>query len=182
MSKYDYYYWPDIVSKEDIKDINDIVKINKQTQDKTSGASDAKKTSTVFLIKNKYLKDKLIAPMAALKNANRHNYDYNIYDLQDEDLLSFNIYEKNQEYELHRDGSPSNFVDIKLTGLINVSDEEYEGGDFSLLNSKEPTKIPLFNIPGTMIVFSSFILHKVNPILKGTRKTLTIFLKGPHLR
>ena len=61
---------------------------------------------------------------------NRHNYDYNIYDLQDEDLLSFNIYEKNQEYELHRDGSPSNFVDIKLTGLINVSDEEYEGGEF----------------------------------------------------
>ena len=39
-----------------------------------------------------------------------------------------------------------------------------------------------FNIPGSAIIFPSFINHKVNKILSGSRHTLAIWLSGPKFR
>jgi len=30
-----------------------------------------------------------------------------------------------------------------------------------------------------MLVFKSYLVHRVTPVLKGARKTLTVFLTGP---
>ena len=72
--------------------------------------------------------------------------------------------------------------DIKLTALINISDDSFLGGDFYLLNSNSPLPVPELKNPGAMIIFNSFTLHKINPITKGTRKTITIFMKGPSFK
>ena len=120
--------------------------------------------------------------MSSIITGNRYNYGFDIFEFEDEDKLNFNIYEKNQEYDWHRDVDNSKFVDVKLTALINVSDQKFTGGEFFLLNHKKPTPVSELNKSGSMVIFNSFILHKVKPVLKGTRKTLTIFIKGPSLR
>ena len=72
--------------------------------------------------------------------------------------------------------------DIKLTVLINISDSFFSGGEFNLLNSNNPTLVHELNNPGSMVIFNSFTLHRVNPVTKGIRKTLTIFVKGPAFK
>jgi predicted 2-oxoglutarate/Fe(II)-dependent dioxygenase YbiX len=69
--------------------------------------------------------------------------------------------------------------DIKLTVLINLSLKSYEGGKFCLWRGNE-TEVKELNTPGNAIMFKSNINHKVYPIIKGERRTLAIFIKGPR--
>ena len=47
---------------------------------------------------------------------------------------------------------------------------------------KQPTSVPELDTPGSMIIFNSYILHKVNPVLNGIRKTLSIFIQEPAFK
>ena len=95
--------------------------------------------------------------------------------------LNYNTYQENEEYTWHIDATPRSPVkDIKLTCLLNCSEEPYEGGDLCLFRDKE-IKIENFN-PGTAIVFPSFINHKVEKITSGSRASLAIWMNGPKFR
>tara|TARA_R100001015_G_C4628868_1_gene189274 strand:+ start:1308 stop:1910 length:603 start_codon:yes stop_codon:yes gene_type:complete len=70
--------------------------------------------------------------------------------------------------------------------LLLSEPETYEGGsmDFAVPISKDGNLvIEKTNVPplpaGTLIVFPSFIHHKVNPVTKGTRYSLVIWALGP---
>ena len=183
MNTFDYYYWNNVISPKEITSINSLIKdYRKDKKEDKSLKANVSKTSTVYHIKLKHLKDVLKIPLSVIANGNRNNYGYDVFEWDDETFLNFNIYKKNQEYDWHKDVDNSKFVDVKLTALINVSDQKFTGGEFFLLNYKNPTSVPELDKPGSMVIFSSFILHKVNPVLEGTRKTLTIFIKGPSLR
>ena len=71
--------------------------------------------------------------------------------------------------------------DIKLTALLNLSEETYEGGELVLFRANEIV-CNEFNKPGSAIIFPSFINHKVNKITSGKRHTLAIWLSGPKFR
>ena len=70
---------------------------------------------------------------------------------------------------------------IKLTALLNLSEEKYEGGELFLFRANELI-CNEFNTPGSAIIFPSFINHKVNKILSGRRHTLAIWFSGPKFR
>ena len=93
-----------------------------------------------------------------------------------------NTYQKGEEYNWHIDCTSEDNYDIKFTVLINISNTVYKGGKFKLWVYEKPLTIKELDNPGDMIMFRSYHLHKVTPILKGTRKTLTIFLSGPQLQ
>ena len=96
--------------------------------------------------------------------------------------LNYNIYNEGQEYSWHIDAVPGDPVrDIKLTALLNLSEESYEGGELSLFRANE-IECSEFNTPGSAIIFPSFINHKVNKITSGRRNTLAIWLSGPKFR
>ena len=103
-------------------------------------------------------------------------------EIADEEAVNYNIYKKGEQYQWHIDADRTKSSDIKLTALINVSDTSFSGGDFYLLNSNNPLPVPELNNSGSMIIFNSFTLHKINPIKKGIRKTITIFLRGPAFK
>ena len=65
--------------------------------------------------------------------------------------------------------------------VINLSTKEYTGGDFEIHLAGGQT-IKQINGSGNMIMFKSLLPHRVLPIIKGERKTLTIFLEGPNFR
>ena len=65
--------------------------------------------------------------------------------------------------------------DIKLTCLLNLSEETYEGGEFCAVGSDEKIKFD----SGMGLIITSLIAHKVTPITKGERITLTYWAMGP---
>lgn len=66
----------------------------------------------------------------------------------------------------------------KLSFTVPLSRrEEYDGGDLELFFGLEPTKMP--QEPGNVIVFPSFVLHQVNPVTRGVRRSLVGWVLGP---
>ena len=54
-------------------------------------------------------------------------------------------------------------------------------GELALFRADE-IECKEFNLPGSAIIFPSFINHKVNKIISGRRNTLAIWMSGPKFR
>jgi PKHD-type hydroxylase len=68
---------------------------------------------------------------------------------------------------------------LSLTLLLNDS---FSGGEFCInLGSENKPDIPEMK-KGRIILFPSFIIHKVAPITKGTRRSLVVWVLGPKFR
>jgi PKHD-type hydroxylase len=52
---------------------------------------------------------------------------------------------------------------------------EYAGGELSFLDKGPPLKLP----QGTTVMFPSYLVHKVEPVTRGTRYTLVSWVHGP---
>ena len=72
------------------------------------------------------------------------------------DTMNYNVYGINDEYGWHIDSENKFKYDMKLTCLLNLSEEPYEGGIFCLINGKEQ---PPLN-SGTGLVFNSLAADK----------------------
>jgi PKHD-type hydroxylase len=70
--------------------------------------------------------------------------------------------------------------DRKISIIIQLTDpSEYEGGEFEMdYQYEQPNKEDLKK-KGTIIVFPSFIPHRVTELTKGTRKSLVAWVEGP---
>ena len=80
------------------------------------------------------------------------------------------------EYTWHTDGIYNNpHKDIKLTCLLNLSEESYEGGEFNLDGDDDN---PQFT-SGKGLIVHPYRRHKVTPVTKGKRITLTYWAEGP---
>jgi PKHD-type hydroxylase len=55
--------------------------------------------------------------------------------------------------------------------------QEYEGGDFESFDNPVGVRTK-----GTLIVFPSFVHHRVTPVTKGYRQSLAAMLVGPKFR
>ena len=75
--------------------------------------------------------------------------------------------------------------DRKLSMTIQLSDsDEYEGGDFEFDNDILPDSFDknIIREKGRVLIFPSFLPHKVNPVTKGIRKSLVTWIEGPAWR
>ena len=113
---------------------------------------------------------------------NRHYIGFDIEPFTDDRQLHLNNYQTGMQSGWHNDASKMPTKDHKLTGIINISTEDYEGGEFEVNETHEPLKIKQFSKGGDIIMFKSHMLHRVLPVTKGVRKTLAFFLIGPNFR
>ena len=114
--------------------------------------------------------------------ANNNFFGFDLHPLTSLKKLNYNSYEEGTEYNWHIDAVPRDAVrDIKLTALLNLSEESYEGGELVLFRGNEII-CKEFNTPGSAIIFPAFTNHKVNKIISGKRHTLAIWMSGPKFR
>jgi PKHD-type hydroxylase len=68
----------------------------------------------------------------------------------------------------------------KLSLTVQLSDpSEYEGGDFHIwYGGDEGQFITMPKEKGTVLIFPSFLMHRVTPVTKGTRKALVFWTGG----
>jgi PKHD-type hydroxylase len=69
----------------------------------------------------------------------------------------------------------------KLSLVLQLSGEwEYEGGDLEYMVGDKPMRVQKKR--GLVVAFPAWLLHRVTPIVSGTRKTLVIWTSGPAFR
>ena len=188
MAEFNYYYFKNYFNDSKIKEINDFIENNfDDFEEAIHGAKNDdgsfKKNSSVKIISWKKIKHFFSELESKLYLANQKHFGYDLYNMNDNVFVLLNTYDSKNKgsYDWHRDASRSNVFDTKLTVLINLSTENYEGGQFELFDGGH-SEISALNKPGNAIMFKSYINHRVLPVTKGERRTLTIFLKGPKFR
>lgn len=80
-------------------------------------------------------------------------------------------------YDYHLDIDGSYGVQRKISIVVQLSDEDdYEGGELELRTSSN--KFIANKGIGSVLLFPSFILHKVHPVTKGKRNSLVLWVSG----
>jgi PKHD-type hydroxylase len=118
------------------------------------------------------------------QEANRYSYGFHV-DYIDEIQYTTYYGDTNDHYGWHHDtfwGNRSAY-DRKISIVIQLSDsEDYEGGNFELDEQYgHPDKEELRK-KGSIIIFPSFIRHRVTPVTSGVRKSLVTWIQGPKFR
>ena len=106
---------------------------------------------------------------------NKEVFGYDIFWDFHLESFNYNVYGIDGEYGWHIDANKDTTFDSKLTCILNLSEEPYEGGEFYMVSSGSKFEFD----PGMGIILTSLISHKVTPITKGERITLTYWAEGP---
>jgi PKHD-type hydroxylase len=121
----------------------------------------------------------LIRPFVQTANLNAEwNFEFNQME-----ECQLTRYKKNHFYEWHRDDNTMNKKGRKLTFMAMLSEEkDYKGGHLEfayLLDKPQYMAIETVKTPrGTVIIFPSFVFHRLKPITKGIRYSLVCWNIG----
>jgi PKHD-type hydroxylase len=98
------------------------------------------------------------------------------------DNIQYTEYEGNGgHYDWHLDIGPGSISHRKISIVIQLSEpDEYVGGDLEIMTGSDHTKIPRGK--GNVIIFPSFLLHRVVPLISGNRKSLVLWVGGGHYK
>ena len=170
----------DCFTHEQVKEINKKIKKNIfQKEYSSMVAENVSKIGEFSSIQCFPLMELLHPWLYQCQMINKNHFGYDIYWDFHLEFYNYNVYGENGEYGWHIDANPTQTpIDTKLTCLLNLSEETYEGGEFYMINQSEKIKYD----SGMGLVFNSMIAHKVTPITKGERITLTYWANGPSWR
>ena len=167
--------------KDTVNEINILLKSSALDSGFDNPADGVIKTSTVSMVRWSAVRFKLALLEDCIRVANRKNFAYDIFPFDAHTVLHYNVYSKGNEYKWHRDGMTiKDPTDIKLTMILNLSEEPYEGGELMLKVNVEDELVNLKS--GDVVVFKPWLSHKVTPVTKGERMSLTTWVEGPKFR
>ena len=177
-----YWYFKNLYSSKEIKILNKKLQKNVLSL-KDTPATNVVKTSKVLVVDTQKIKE-IERMFECVYSANRQNFGYNLFSAINDKCvpLNYNIYDSKvkAEYFYHTDEAYRDPIsDMKLTAILNLSMEPYTGGKFYLNPFGGEIQVPEFSGPGSMVIFPSWFFHKVTPVTKGIRRTLTMWARGP---
>jgi PKHD-type hydroxylase len=115
-----------------------------------------------------------------ITHINDHCYKYSLYGFESFQYSEYHSSE-NGHYTWHIDTSVRGGQQHvrKLSFSVGLNDaSEYEGGELEFWLG--PEKVSYRLKKGQIIVFPSYLLHRVAPVTKGVRKTLVGWSRGPN--
>jgi len=181
------YTWSNLISKEEVEKLCEFIENNFSGHEdprigaKTQEGKYKKQISTVKLIELIKVKPFLSNLIDHAVNIANLDFGYITFDPYGGQRLLYNTYQSKDKdhYDWHIDESDKPNHDIKLSLLINLSTEPYEGGEFQTFVNGGVISHPDFDKPGSALMFKSHLNHRVLPVTSGTRKSLTMFIFGP---
>jgi PKHD-type hydroxylase len=122
---------------------------------------------------------------AMIENVNRNFYNF---DLNGYKVFQYTTYNENDRgrYDWHTDmsfgrayGEDIEPRKLSMTLLLN---DEFDGGEFQINTGREeqPEIVPVPK--GRAIFFPSFLIHRVTPVTRGTRKSMVVWILGPKFK
>ncbi len=119
------------------------------------------------------------------------NNNFFNFDLYGYDYFQYSQYKAEEagKYDFHMDifTNEESFKmpltrKLSLVLLLSEPGIDFEGGEFQINTSTESKLETLEMRKGTLVAFPSFIIHRVLPVTKGTRKSLVLWVEGPKFK
>ncbi|WP_430411994.1 2OG-Fe(II) oxygenase [Kordia sp.] len=141
---------------------------------------DELRKSSVMFIENTQQNDWIYHKLAGLAiNCNNERYWFDLLGFHQE--LQLTRYSEGDFFDWHLDFGAGEISARKLSMTIQLSEsDEYEGGDLEFMINQKIVKAP--RKKGTIIIFPSFIIHRITPITKGVRQSIVGWVSGPPYR
>jgi PKHD-type hydroxylase len=202
---YHYWYFDGVLSKTFCENL---IKYGNKKRSRLGTVGDMKPATTLSPQNKKHLKKirqsdiawlddifiyKAIQPYVNVANKNagwNFHWDWS-------ETAQFTKYKKNQFYHWHCDDNSNPYKSKdphfnnkirKLSVTVSLN-EGYEGGEleFDLNNSNDRSKPNIIKCneikpQGSIVVFPSFLWHRVAPVTKGTRYSLVVWNIGDPWR
>jgi PKHD-type hydroxylase len=144
---------------------------------------DVRRSKICWMPKNEYFWPVYDRILKFVSNANQNYYHFDITRL--DERIQYTEYNETYKghYGWHFDVGPGSRSCIrKLSIVVQLSDPgDYEGGDlqFSMDNDSILTAP---KTQGSIVIFPSYLRHRVTPVTKGTRRSLVTWISGPPFR
>ena len=119
------------------------------------------------------------------------------YDIKAAESVQITRYETGGFYNFHKDGESDNLGaynkpqnkfrhgNVRKLSMSIILNDDYEGGGFEFATlDKKVSNIytPDFSKLGSIMVFPSFMMHRVKPVTKGTRYSAVSWFVGPPFK
>lgn len=188
-------YWENFLSEEEISTILQFPEWNNVQESKVGILSDdpnnnsnrldynIRRSETAWVTpneSNRFLWEKITYVISEI---NRRHFHFDLTGCYEP--LQLSVYNENNLgcYDWHVDCSEELTVNPrKLSMSLILSDpSEYEGGELQIKSTND-TPITLESKKGRAIFFPSYMIHRVAPVTKGTRKSIVLWVSGPAFR
>ncbi|KYG79222.1 2OG-Fe(II) oxygenase [Roseivirga seohaensis] len=179
-----FIYYPNFLNPEEIDMVRGLWQRNEELEAKLSNGEEAyddalRKTKLAFIEpqkENQWLYEKL-GSLAIKCNQERYGFDILGFHYN----LQLAKYGEGDFFNWHLDFGVGPISNRKLSISVQLSDpSEYEGGELQFMINDDIINAP--KEKGTVIIFPSFIMHRVTPITKGTRQSIVAWIAGPPYR
>jgi len=186
-----------IFSNEEIDKILNYIENNKKMEDGNLSGGDVDHSIRTSLVQFFYPDSENIWFFEKFNDyLNYVNNTYYNFDLWGYDFIQYAEYlhTNNGKYDYHTDMLTTdinqynkeifNLGTRKLSATILLSEPEtdFSGGEFQMTTASEEMSETINAKKGSVIVFPSFFLHRVKPVITGTRKSITAWVTGPKFR
>ena len=115
---------------------------------------------------------------AAVEN---NNYRYHFDLLGFHESLQLAKYDQQDHFDWHMDFGVGMNSSRKLSLSVQLSDgDSYEGGDLQFMINNQVYNAP--RVKGTLVLFPSYLMHRVTPITAGVRMSIVGWVTGPPFR
>lgn len=190
LNQTDYYWFEKGFSNVEIRNVLRVSKLYEFEEGKVFSDKDkdaqieekVRKSNIKWLTpaaeKTEWIYDKLI------QLSLRANFEYWKFDLNHiKDSIQYTEYNADDEgkYDWHMDMGPYPHSTRKVSITVQLSDpSEYEGGDLEF--NMGGTIITAPKEKGAVVMFPSYLLHRITPVTKGVRKSLVLWVGGSVFR
>lgn len=180
----DYYWFKNGFSKEHLdrlsKDLDSIPFVDGGTYGTANAAIRTSKVKWLPQDKRfEWLYD-LINNLAI--EANNTNWKFDIHAMLEQIQYTEYYAADNGHYTWHQDIGPNDASKRKVSVTIQLSDShEYEGGDLQIWQGGTTIQTCPRGA-GVGVLFPSYMMHRVTPVTKGTRKSLVLWIGGSHFK
>jgi PKHD-type hydroxylase len=177
----DYYRYIDAIPVPKVNELRQILDTKElhdaQIGDNGGTVSLSKRRSKVFwLPKTDEFLEIYKVFHELISKCNAEFYQFKLTEITEN--IQYTVYNSEDQgyYDWHIDMGPGK-ANRKLSLVCQLSEpSEYEGGELQI-NTGDiivPEKEK-----GTVILFPSYLLHRVTPVTKGTRRSLVLWIEGP---
>lgn len=112
---------------------------------------------------------------AAVTECNKALYNYQLTGITENLLVE--QYSTNHFHDWVQDFGAKEQSARKLGAIVQLTDpSQYEGGDVEFFSPRGPQKAP--RARGTIIIYPSFVFHRVTPVTSGNRTAISGWVSG----
>ncbi len=180
-----YYFFKNGFSKKELNRIEeDVHTLPWQVAETAGGDKKNRKSNIKWIPQNDdwfWLYEKL-SNMAVTANNALWNFDLN----QIPEMIQYTEYHAPAgHYDWHADIGPGLLSKRKVSITVQLTEaHEYEGGNLELFRggSMEGPFETAERNAGCVVLFPSYLMHRVTPVTRGTRKSFVLWLGGGHYR